>query len=143
MAPGSKLVTLSPLAALLGPTRTQRNDKRVAHELPRSNNASFYECEEVILGVQKDTVSWSVGGGSEKEVKAYVYTRVNQDFEGGDKAVFLCCDRDCPRCKSGEPIEAVKYIDDGERVVINSCDECGRDTMVLRRRKPAAMAQAT
>lgn len=133
MKPGSIMVTLHPLLDMPPPLSVvTANRKR--HKLKTSRDASFYELDQSSIGVAKDSVSWSQGGGNNKKVAVYRYKRVKQST---DEAVFLCSNLDCPNAQSKKPIPATKIVEvAGEQlVVVNHCD-CGISEKSFRQRRP-------
>jgi hypothetical protein len=148
MEPGSILATMFKLQ--LGPSKQQVNRIRVQAGLAPSDNASFYDMEEVVLGQARHVVSWSDGGGNHHLIRLYVYTRVQQpdkaqcDVDDGmhNSTVFLCSNMKCDNAKKSIPIPATKfyeYTPSGKekpikRLVINTC-KCGYTAKMVRMRE--------
>jgi hypothetical protein len=130
MAPGAVLVTLHPLN--LGQTRTEANESRVKKGLNASENSSFYNIEQVLLGKACDSVKWNQHSGNKKNIYVYKYTRVAQT--GGDgKAVFLCSNPVCTFAKD-EIVQPATTTNEEDRCVINNC-VCKVTQKTLRRQR--------
>ena len=99
-------------------------------------NESFYCLEEISLGMERDSVSWS--SRHDKELIVYKYTRLAQ--AASPEAVFLCANADCERAQQGEAIPATKvaHMDYSkeEVLIMNSCNCNAVGTMSRRRRDP-------
>jgi Histone methylation protein DOT1 len=138
--PGTVMTTVSPLRATLGPLPlSEANTVRTAKGLPASDDASYYELEEHILGGKSDVYSFSEGNKSKELINLYVYTRTGQSTR--DFAVFLCNNPYCDRAKSGELIPAVtEEVGIGEGGVagarIIGCCSCNVTDRVRRTKRP-------
>jgi hypothetical protein len=104
LKPGAKLVTLDPIHQRLAPSIRSMNKIREKNKMQCSDNASFYEIEEVehpcgVKGV--DNFSYSTN-----PFKFYIYTRIGP-------ATFLCADPSCPH--SANPISAFEIKHQGCR----------------------------
>lgn len=133
---GSIMITMHPID-MIGLTRDRVLRHREKHGLntPVSENASFFKMEELDLGPANETVSWSKGGGHQKMIKIYKYTRLEQPVDSGN-SVFLCTnENDCELATNATPIPAVVNI--GELCVMNFC-QCKKDVVRTReKRKPS------
>lgn len=129
MAPGSMIATLHQLIFTQG-TLNDTNMDRKRCGLPPDDNASYYEMEEMEVGKQNESVSWSYNGGKNDVVKVYLYKRVGL-------AKFLCGNPSCTKAKNRVFQSAFKIVNErglGERMVVNSCD-CGFRTRERRKRR--------
>ncbi|GKY92533.1 hypothetical protein MPSEU_000223600 [Mayamaea pseudoterrestris] len=134
MDPESIMITLHPLD--LGRCCIEAAKLRHLHQLTFQPNASFYVMEELILGPQKDTVSWS--SHSTVPLTVYKYTRKGE-------STFVCCNATCDKrnvrqqateirtLKGGYPDETTREED--MVMVIRSCD-CMQNIRSIRQRKP-------
>ena len=127
MQPGASIATLAPLR--LGPTRDEANKLRETRGLTKSDNASFFKAERILLGKACDSVKWTKLSGNIDDIYVYKYTRLEQ---ASNRAVFLCCNPSCEYATNNTPIPATKKIEDG-KVVLNHC-ECKVSAPNLRRR---------
>jgi hypothetical protein len=117
--PGTMMTTVSPLRATLGPLPlSEANAVRISKGLPPSDDASYYELEEHVLGGKSEVYSFSEGNKSKELIRLYVYTRTQQST--GDLAVFQCNNAHCEKAKSGELVPAVT-----EEVGIGECGVAG------------------
>jgi Histone methylation protein DOT1 len=154
MQEGSILVTFYPLK--LGPSRQEVNALRRKAGLAESPNAACYDMEDIVLGQARHVVSWSEGGGNEKLIHLYKYTRVvqtgkptpdannkdnNDDSNIHNRAVLMCSSPSCRHFKEGTLYPATKFYEHTppgrtrpvQRVVINAC-ECGYVAKISRTR---------
>lgn len=127
MAPGARLVSLHPLPLCL--SKEAANERRKRFGWAASDDASFFEMEEMDLDKANTSVSWSEGGGCTNMIKIFKYTRLRQSV---DHSVFLCCNPRCEKAKHAIPIDATILTND-DRVVLNKCD-CGFEACCLRSR---------
>jgi hypothetical protein len=134
MKEGAVLCTLSPLRSAVGCGLADANATRKRSKKSESENASFFELEEVPLGQANCSVSWSEGGSCYDMIKVYKYTRTRQS--SGGKSVFLCSNfSECEKARGAVPIDAVRYDEDGSPYVAEACDECGIWRKTFRSRR--------
>jgi hypothetical protein len=127
MSTGTRFVSLHPLPLCL--SKSDANKQRGRFGWAESDDASFFELEEVELDEARKAVSWSKGGGNKKMIKLFKYIRTRQSV---DHSVFLCCNPKCEKAQNAVPIKAIVENSDG-RVVLNRCD-CGFEPCNLRAR---------
>jgi Histone methylation protein DOT1 len=139
---GSQLVTISPLRGMGIPIEQAITELR-KHDLTAGNatHSSFFTLEEIYVGPQNEVASWSSGSGCTKDVFAYKYTRIEQDFhtenptcsnnECDVPAVFLCANPKCPFAQAGTSLPAVR-LDDNHLPLVNTCS-CSYQPKSLRR----------
>ena len=119
MKPGAVLVTLERLQ--LGLSRKDANRARQKHGLHESEQASFFEMEEIVLA-GRDLLSWR----GDVEFSVFKYTRI------GD-AKFFCCN---PACKNSRTMVAIQaWRKEDEHVIANCCRRCKREEKGTRKRK--------
>ena len=126
---------MSPLrGALVCSALAEANKKRAEFGMPKSQDASFYDSEEFVLGPQSDLFSWSEFSGCTKEVSCYKYTRTKQS-RGGGKAVFLCSNfTSCEYAKDSVCVPATAEDAEG-RPYVSCCPNCRTDEYSMRPRK--------
>ena len=137
MPVGSVLATFHRLNMMGDRDETEkRRQERGLSVASHLGNESFYRLEEMSLGMERDSVSWS--SRHDKELIVFKYTRLAQ--ASSNEAVFLCSNADCERAQQGEAIPATKvaHMDYSkeEVLVMNSCDCNAVGTMSRRRRDP-------
>ena len=121
LKPGARMLTLHPMLGL-GPSREEANAKRRERKLPESDDASFFSCREIVLKPKprdwapdgEDVVSW---GGN--DITAHVYERLGDQSLEGDRAAFLCLNRECTG-----PGYATRVFDDDSRTLVTECVYC-------------------
>jgi hypothetical protein len=124
MKPGSAMVTMEPIYSL-DQTQNEANAARRRHKLAESSDASFYEVEELELGLACESVSWSEGeatGAHEQLLYVHKYTRLAQEHSD-EGAVFLCTNPTCGHAKNAIPIPAC-IEDEKGLLVLNYCPGC-------------------
>jgi hypothetical protein len=117
MKAGARMAVLDKLPMGCS-SRSVANKYRKQRKLPESDDASFYEMEESVLGKSCSAVSWSSGGGNDRPLKVYTYTRTDQST---GRSVFLCNNTDCVHGRSSQPVEATRMVGEGW-VVMNNCE---------------------
>ena len=134
MAPGAIMVTFHPLN--LGLDRDCANSLRSKHNLAKSDHASYYDIEKILLGKAFCTVKWNKRSGNTKDIFVYKYRRLHQP--GHHDAVFLCSNPSCKIATNMVPIPATTTNEDG-RCVINHC-KCKFSPKNLRKRSSKQMS---
>ena len=141
MKPGSKLLTLYPLA--LPPPYSEASKSRNKRGLTVNADCSFFEHKVVKIGKAKDCVSWSQNGSCNNIIEGHLYTRLQQE---ADRAVILCCNPACEKAQKDIPINVTNFVSvergpEGEvelcPVICEHCD-CGVRSKTFRNNRKRA-----